>query len=151
MLKFEQPPEKKKSDEILYGEREDFVREHYPMDKSGHDLEDLLGSGLDGKKVLEKRDGSGDLEAILTYDIDKDNDKVPYLSIGIMLTREESQGEGIMRELIDQAKDVAKKKGREYIVAVADTGKGERFLHNNGFENEIDEANSREHLRFELD
>lgn len=150
MLKFEQPLEKKKSEEILYGEREDFVKENYPMDKSGYDLADLLGSGLDGKEVLEKRDESGDLEAILTYDINQDNEKVPYLSIGVMLTREESQGEGVMRELIDQVKDLAVEKSCEYMVAVADTEDGERFLRNNGFDNEVDEVNGREYFRLEL-
>lgn len=71
-------------------------------------MQELLNSGLDGMEVLEKRDGSGDSEGIISYFLDEDNQNVPYLSIGIMLTREESQGEGVMGGLLLQIKKIAR-------------------------------------------
>ena len=150
MPKFEQFDQRKQDENALYQLREEFVKENYPAEESSHEMEDLLGSGLDGREVLEKRDKEGELEAILTYAINQDHEKTPYLSIGIMLTREESRGEGAMGELFSKAKQLAEKNGCEYITAIADTEEGEKFLPANGFGWERDPVNDREHLRLEL-
>jgi hypothetical protein len=67
-----------------------------------------------------------------------------------MLTNEESQGEGIMRELFSEIKEIAKNSDCEYISAIADTDEGEEFLVENGFSEETDNANGREYFRLDL-
>lgn len=150
MSKFEQLAFKKNEEDLLYEDRENFIKENYPQDKSGYEIQELLNSGLDGMEVLEKRDESGDLEGLITYSLAEDHEKIPYLSVGIMLTREESQGEGVMKKLFSQIKQVAEENNCEYITAVADTEDGDGFLLSNGFSEETDEVNGREHLRLDL-
>ena len=150
MQKFEQPKIEKEKEEELYQQRADFVKEHYPAGKSNYEVDDLLAQGLDGKKVLEKKDQSGDPEGILTYELGNDHEDVAYCSIGIMLTREESEGEGVMGGLLDDVKKIAEENDCEYLVAVADTNNGEQFLLGKGFYSSVDPVNGRAHLRCDL-
>ena len=142
-------PEKSK-EEILYDERERFIEENYPKEKSQHDLSELLNKGLDGMEVIEKKDKSGEIEGLISYAINENQKEMPYISLGIMLIREELRGEGIMPELFSKVKEIAKNNNCEYMVAIADTKEGESFLLNNGFDEKEDEVNGRKHLRLDL-
>jgi hypothetical protein len=150
MPKFEQLAHKKDDEQIIYEEREKFVKENYPKDKSHYQMEELLNRGLDGMDVLEERGKDGGIEAMISYVINQDQEGTPYLSIGIMLTSEEAKGEGVMRNLFSELKDIARGSDCEYISATADTEEGEEFLLNNGFSEEEDEVNGREYLRLDL-
>jgi GNAT superfamily N-acetyltransferase len=97
-----------KREENLFQERADFLKEHYPLKESHYDLEDLLCNSLDGKEVIERRDDNGDIEAFMTYEIEEDDEKNSYCSLGVILTREESRGEGVMNELFEEIKEIAR-------------------------------------------
>lgn len=150
MPKFEQIDFKKENDHVLYKDRENFIKENYPKDSSNYEIQELLNSGLDGMEVLEKRDKNSELEGIVSYVISPDNEEIFYLSIGIMLTREESKGEGVMKQLFYEIKEIAKDSDCEYITAIVDTEEGREFLLNNGFSEEDDDVNGREYLRLDL-
>ncbi|MBD3244891.1 MAG: hypothetical protein GF335_02765 [Candidatus Moranbacteria bacterium] len=121
------------------------------MDKSNYDFEDLIASGLDGLKVLERRDDTNDLEALSTYKIDTDHEGNRYLSWGIMVIREESRGEGIFKEELQKLLNIARQNRCEYISAIADTNQGAVALESSGFYLEQDEINKRNYYRFDLD
>jgi len=150
MSKFEQFALKKNEEDLLYEDRENFIKENYPQDKGGYEMQELLNSGLDGMETLEKRGKDGELEGLLTYTINQDHKKIPYLSIGIMLTSEEFQGEGVMKNLFSQLKKIARKNECKYITAIADTEMGMEFLFSRGFNEETDEINGKDYLRLDL-
>lgn len=143
--------ETERDEEELYQERAAFLKENYPLEDSNYDVEDILNDSLDGKEVMEKRDGSGDIEGFLTYAMEEDPEKTPYCSMGIALTREESRGEGVMDELFEDVKNVAEEKGCEYIVATADTLGGEEFLLSRGFFVDFDKVTDRNYFRLDLE
>lgn len=143
--------EPKQDEEKLFQERRSFIAEHYPLEESEYDLEDLVGDSLDGKEVAERRDDSGDIEGFLTYEMADDGEGIPYCSLGIALTREESRGEGIMNELFADVAEVAKEGGCEYIVGIADTLGGEEFLLSKGFYVDFDKVTNRDYFRFDLE
>ncbi len=143
--------EAEENEEELYQEREEFLKENYPLGDSDYDVEDILNNSLDGKEVMEKRDHSGDIEGFLTYSMAEDHENVSYCSLGIALTREESRGEGVMNELFKDVKDVAKKEGCEYIVGIADTLGGEEFLFSKGFFVDFDKITNRSYYRLDLE
>lgn len=151
MKNFEKIKAEQAREEKNQQKRESFIKENYPAGKSSYDIEDLLASGFEGRQVLEKHDDHGDLEGILSYDLGKDHEGSSYCSIGIMLTREESQGEGVMGSLFDKIKEIAKEKNCEYLTAIADTQEGEQYLLGRGFYAQTDPVNGREHLRYDLD
>ncbi|MFA5994069.1 MAG: GNAT family N-acetyltransferase [Parcubacteria group bacterium] len=140
----------KDSEQILFEERELFVRKNYPMQDSHYQLEELINSGLDGMEVIEKRDAEGEILGMISYDIGEDQNGIAYLSIGIILTDQEARGEGLMDELFAELVSIAKTNDCDYVVAIADTDEGVDFFSDRGFEEQIDEVNSREHFRLDL-
>lgn len=140
----------REQEEKLFRERKDFIREHYPMDKSNYDFDDLIASGLDGLEVLERRDDTNDLEALSTYKIDTDHEGNRYLSLGIMITREESRGERIFKEELQKLLNIARQNKCEYISAIADTNQGAVALESSSFYLKQDEVNKRHYYRFDL-
>lgn len=142
--------ESEKNGENLYQERADFLKENYPLEESHYQIEDLLCNSLDGKEVIEKRDNNGDIEAFMTYEIEKDDEKISYCSLGIILTREESRGEGIMNELFGEIKEISKERSCKYIVGIADTAEGGEFFLSKGFVAGFDKINKRNYFRLDL-
>lgn len=136
--------------EKLLKQRLEFVEENYPFSESEYTFDDLVNDSLYNYEVVESRDRSNDIESLITYAIAEDGNGVKYVSIGIILTREESQGEGLAGEMLNKVIKIAENNNCEYIVAKADTNSGENFLANNDFYNHIDEVNGVEHLRFDL-
>lgn len=149
MTTFEENSFKSKEQATLE-ERENFVKENYPIDSSVYEIEEILNNGLDGMTVLEKKDSNGQIEGMISYKIDFDHEDNTYLSIGLMLTREESRQEGVMQKLFAEIKQVAEDKNCEYISAITDTQEGEDFLLNNDFEEAEDKVNDRNYLRLDL-
>ncbi|MDD5721239.1 MAG: hypothetical protein PHT16_02210 [Candidatus Pacebacteria bacterium] len=150
MTNFDQIKNERKDDKILFVERERFVKENYPQKKSNYKMDELINSGLEGMDVIEKRNKDNEIEGMISYVINKDEKGMQYLSIGIMLTKKESQGGGVMKNLILELKNIATKNNCEYITAIADTEEGEEFLLKEGFSEELDEVNGRDYLRLEL-
>lgn len=142
--------EAEKREENLFQERADFLKENYPLEESHYDLEDLLCNSLDGKEVIERRDDNGEIEAFMTYDIEEDDEKNPYCSLGVILTREESRGEGVMNELFGEIREIARERDCEYVVGIADTPEGEEFFLSKGFVEDFDRVNNRNYFRLDL-
>lgn len=151
MIKFDEIKHEESKEQVLYKKRENFIKENYPISKSHYQINELINSGLDGMDVLEKRNENGEIEGMISYTINKErNNNPPYLSIGIMLTSEESHNEGIMKDLILELKNIALKNKCEYIAAIADTNEGEEFLLSEKFIEEHDKVNGRDYMRLDL-
>lgn len=144
MSKKEQFIPEKNNEQFLYEERAQFIKENYPRSKSHYEISELLSSGLDGMEAIEKRSKNGEIEGLISYTIDQDREETLYLSIGIMLTGKQFEGEGIMSELFSKVKEIAENNACEYITVIADTEEGENFLSNKGFNEEGD------HFRLDL-
>lgn len=150
MLSSEQFDYKEAQEDDLFQEREQFVRDNYPQESSKYEMTGLINNSLDGLEVLEQRGKNEEIEGIITYFSGKDHEDTAYCSIGIMLSRKDLQGEGIMRELLKKLKRKAHNEGAQYLVATADTEQGENFLLNSGFYSEKDPVNHEQIYRLDL-
>lgn len=141
----------KTPEEILFQERESFVKENYPINKSHYDMDELINSSLDDFDVIEKRGKNNNIEGLLTYKIMEDNyEKCNYCALGLALVREDLSGEGVVDELYDEIIKIAEKNDCNYMAATADTEMGEKLLVKLGFDEFEDPINKRVYLRKEL-
>lgn len=127
-----------------------FVVENYPAKESGLEIDDLLSQALDGFEVVEKRDSNHEIESLISYSFEKDSENEKYCRLGIILTREESRGEGIAGELFSKLKTIAEKNDCDYFTAVADTEEGEEALLSLGFYEHFDPINKKNYYRLDL-
>jgi len=140
----------KTPEQILFEERQDFINKNYPFKESEYNQQDIINNSLDGLDVIEKKDKNNEIEGLITFYIANDHENIKYMSIGVILVREDLQNERIAMNLLKKLLGVALNNNCEYITAIADTQAGNDFLRKNGFDYETDPINSREHLRYEL-
>lgn len=138
------------NDYLLFEERENFIKENYPIGQSKYKIEEIINSSLDGMKVIEERGRDGRIDGLITYFFGNDNKNIKYCGIGVMVVSEEMQGEGIMQNLFFELKNMAQENGCKYLTALSDSEKGENFLEKSGFELELDPVNSKEYYRMNL-
>lgn len=144
-------PKNQTAEEIRFENLKRFIKENYPLEDSDFDFADLINSSLDGFDVVERKDAGNETEAILTYKIEHDHhEECNYCTLGVLLIREESRGEGIVDELKDEIDKISKDNDCEYQAALADTEIGRKVLENWGFEIFTDPVNGREYYRKDL-
>ena len=134
-------------EQALFEERAQFVRENYPGGSEKH--QEIVYSCLDGFNVLEERDGSGNLDALLTYIYYVDTDSYKYCIVGLIVSGEDSRGEGKIVDLFNEVQRLAKDEKCEYLIGRADTDEGALFMETHGFY--VEEVDGDEHYRFDLD
>ncbi|NCO04869.1 MAG: GNAT family N-acetyltransferase [Candidatus Magasanikbacteria bacterium] len=129
----------------LFNRRSRFIKEQYPGD-----AEYIIETALDGFDVIEVTDGQ-DIRGMLTYTEGKDQHQEVYTQFGVILVDEEERGSGLAEELFERLVHIAKEKEHAYITAKADTPSGEAFLERVGFYEEVDDVNSEEYFRYDLE
>jgi ribosomal protein S18 acetylase RimI-like enzyme len=136
------------SEDRLFRERSSFIKQHYPGDRDKKI--DIINTALDGLEVLEKRDSSGNIIALRTYQLSTDALGNHYCQLGVSIVEEEERGQGLAHELFLNLKNIAEESGCQYMTAIADTDDGAVFLERQGFYLVEDSVTGREYYHFDL-
>lgn len=137
-------------EEALFGKRSRFVLDNYPFEESQFSPKEIINSALDGFNVIENKGKGGEIESMISFDVNVNEKGHKYGEIGVMITREESRGEGKMRELFEKLKKDLTLEGCEYLTAKADTLGGKETLASLGFYIDKDLVNGNEYYRFDF-